>query len=72
MDELPWQTNAEWLLEQGALRNARKMLRVLLEDRFQQVPPELVQRIEAEENLERLAECFRQVLTINSPKEIPL
>ena len=72
MNQQIFQTNEEWLLEQGALRILRKMLRIQLGVRFQQVPPEILQRIEVEENLERLTDCVKQVLQINSPQQLSL
>jgi hypothetical protein len=43
-----------------------------LESRFHRLPPELVQRIEAQEDLDRLHECARLVMRINAPEELPL
>ena len=61
MSQQVFQTNEDWLLEQGALRENRKSLRTLLEARFAQLPPELVQRIETQDDLERLRHPFQYV-----------
>jgi hypothetical protein len=72
MSQQVFQTNEEYLRQQGALHNSRQLLQALLQDRFQQVSPELLRRIELEENLDRLRECIRQVHKVTSPEELHL
>jgi Putative transposase, YhgA-like len=57
---------------QGGLLTRRADLRILLEDRFEIIPEELLQRIEALEDLERLQKAIRQVYRIKSLDELNL
>jgi hypothetical protein len=56
----------------GALRTRREDLRTLLEDRFGTLPAELLQRIEAMDDGERLRSALRQVVKLQSPEELQL
>jgi hypothetical protein len=56
----------------GELRNARKLLRALLEDRFGPMPDALLKRIEASTDLERLQTAARQVYQIQKLDDLPL
>jgi hypothetical protein len=50
----------------------REDLRVLLEDRFGSVPKELVQRIEATDDLARLQAAIRQVSRLEKLEDLQL
>jgi hypothetical protein len=55
-----WKTIAAAQMEEGWLKNARYLLRRLLEKHFSPLPDAVVQKIEASEDLERLnAEALR-------------
>jgi hypothetical protein len=70
------QTIAEALIEEGRkegeLRDARRVLCVLLRDRFPGLPEGLVERIDALEDLERLHSAIRQVYRVDKPDDLPL
>jgi hypothetical protein len=76
MAEAVKQTWEEWVLEKGMesgqLRARQETLREQLEDRFGSLPEELVQRIEATTDAERLRAALRQVLHIRSLDELDL
>jgi hypothetical protein len=71
---------AEEMLEEGVergralgqLSTSREILRIQLGERFGTVPEELVARIEAVEDLERLRNALRQVVHIQSLSELEL
>ncbi len=56
----------------GGLQTARDILRAILEDRFGALPAEIVQRIEATEDLARLKACSRQAPNLKSLDELQL
>ncbi len=56
----------------GLLRARREDLRLFLEDRFGPLPEDLIQRIEANENLASLHNALRQALHIQSLDELSL
>jgi hypothetical protein len=58
--------------KKGALRACREDVRLVLEERFGPLPEELVQRIEATEDLQRLEACIRQSVHIQSLDELQL
>jgi hypothetical protein len=58
--------------EEGKVLGYRQGLRQLLEDRFGSIPEDLIQKIEACEDAERLLAAMRQVLRVQSPEEIAL
>jgi hypothetical protein len=60
------------MLVQGQLREARESLRILLEERFGQLPEPLAQRIEATADLQRLRDTFRQAVRISSLSDLTL
>ena len=59
-------------LVKGQLLNARTLLRELLEDRFAPLPEELIERINASTDLERLQAAFRQALRLKNLAELRL
>jgi hypothetical protein len=56
----------------GRLTARREDLRLILEGRFGPLPADLVQRIEATEDSDRLLVCIRQAGTIANLSELPL
>jgi hypothetical protein len=60
------------MMQRGQLLNSRDNLRLLLEERFSPLPEELVARIEATEDPERLRNALRQVVHIRSLSELEL
>jgi hypothetical protein len=67
-----WKTIAEAQMEEGQLKQARQMLRELMEDRFGPLPETLLQQIEAQSDLARLSAAARQVYRVKSRDEIPI
>src|SRR4051812_41720728 len=57
------QTAAEHLMEQGAARQLRRMLRSRLTSKFGELPQGLSQQIEAAQDIERLEAAFNRSLT---------
>jgi hypothetical protein len=62
MGETILQTRDQEMLVQGQLREARESLRMLLEERFGELPETLVQGIEATDDLQQLRTTFRRAL----------
>ncbi len=65
----------EWMAEgeaKGQMREARRLLRNLLEDRFGPLPEVLAQRIEATADLERLRAAVRQVSHLSQLDDLQL
>ena len=69
-------TWAEEMMEageaRGELRNCRENLCLLLEDRFGPLPPALLARIGAVEDLERLRAALRQTVRLSSLDDLVL
>jgi Putative transposase, YhgA-like len=72
MSEKLGATLADITMAKGELKATRDLLRSLLEDRFGTVPEELLQRIEATDDLERLQTAARQVYRVQGLEEISL
>jgi hypothetical protein len=72
MSQQTRKTFEEWAFEQGELRGLRKLLKSMLERRFQNLPPELVQRIEQVDSFEQLGACIQLANSINSLEELQL
>ncbi len=65
----------EWMAEgeaKGQLREARVLLRVLLEDRFGPLPEDLIKRIDAMADPERLRAAVRQVSHLGRLEDLML
>jgi hypothetical protein len=56
----------------GAIRAYRENLRLVLEDRFGELPADLIRRLEANENLAVLQDAVRRALHIHSLDELQL
>jgi hypothetical protein len=72
MSETIVRTWPEELLAEGQLREARAILRELLEDRFGSLPEALVRRIEQTQDSARLRQAIRQVLHIKELADLDL
>jgi len=66
MNETLARTCEQELLACGRLREARGMLRLLLEDRFGPLPEALIGQIEAADDLEELRAAIRAVQHLRS------
>ncbi len=66
------QTIAEALREEGELRNSRRTLQMLLEEKFGSLPAELAQRIAMTTDAARLEACLRQVIHVRQLDELLL
>jgi hypothetical protein len=65
-------TKLDLLKREGALEQCRTNLKELLEDRFGQIPEELLRRIEITEDLKLLNQAIRQVYKIHGLDQLPL
>ena len=79
MRTMAWSAAETWIEEgmakgrvEGQLLNARTLLRELLEDRFAPLPEELIERINASTDLERLQAAFRQALRLKNIADLQL
>jgi hypothetical protein len=60
------------MLEQGQLREARLTLQAFLEERFGELPVEVVRKIEGASDLARLRAALRQVLRLQKLEDLTL
>jgi hypothetical protein len=72
MSQTIGQTWEQEMLARGELRAWRESLRTYLEGRFGTLPEEVVQRIQATEDLDRLRACMRQVAQLTSLDQLQL